>query len=249
MASHKALTFAAACALLAWAQAAAPHAAAPGGSTPGAARPQRPRAASARPAASLCRADEQVLFSCRVAAGAKLVSVCGSRRLTADEGYVQYRFGRAGAVELEFPRGLEGTQKSFRYSHYFRARVDRTELSFESGGYGYALYDYYEGDVRPAIKQAGVRVTRPGGEGQSNDLRCRGAAVSRLGLLSSVVPNDEDGGIGDQGRGAGLDAGHRARREAADHLAGNVPPNLPLSSRLISSADKDSLANLFASGD
>ena len=154
-----------------------------------------------RPPTSLCRAGEQVLFSCKVADGPKFVSVCGSNRLDAKRGYVQYRFGRVGALELEYPQGLEETQRAFRYAHYFRAQVDRTELSFERGGYKYALYDYYEGDVRPVIAEAGVRVTRPGGEGEAVEIKCRGRATSRLGLLSDVVPVEEGGELGPGGEG------------------------------------------------
>lgn len=187
------------CALLVGAQAKAPL-------TPRPAVPSSPAMSGreagggGRPQAnSLCRADEQVLFSCRVGDGPKLASVCGSRRLDAKQGYVQYRFGRAGALELEFPQEREGTQGAFRYAHYFRARVDRTELSFERGGYRYALYHYYEGDVRPAAEEAGVRVSRPGGAGEATEIRCRGRAINRLGILSSVVPNDEDSELGPGG--------------------------------------------------
>jgi hypothetical protein len=151
----------------------------------------------------LCRADEQVLFSCKVADGSKFASVCGSKRLDAKLGYVQYRFGKVGALELEFPQGIEGTQREFRYAHYFRARVDRTELSFERGGYRYSLYDYYEGDVKPVVEEAGVRVTPPGGEQKAVELRCRGRVVSRLGVLSSVVPIDEDSEVGLAAEGGG----------------------------------------------
>ena len=151
------------------------------------------------PPASLCRADEQVIFSCKVADGPKFASVCGSRRLDAQRGYVQYRFGRAGAPELVFPQGLGDTQKVFRYAHYFRAQVDRTELSFERGGYKYSLYDYYEGDVKPVIKEAGVRVTQAGSGRDVVELRCRGRAVSRLGVLLSVVPDDTASELGPGG--------------------------------------------------
>ena len=156
-------------------------------------RPRKSTSVRASRATSLCRADEQTLFSCKVA-DTKFASVCGSRRLDAKRGYVQYRFGRVGALEFEFPRAREATQRAFRYAHYFRARVDRTELSFESGGYSYVLYDYYEGDVRPVIKEAGVRVSAPGGGQEAVEIRCRSGVVSRLGLLSSVVPG-EDGDL------------------------------------------------------
>lgn len=141
------------------------------------------------PIGSLCRRDEQILFSCKVADGTKFASLCGSRSLDAKRGYVQYRFGTARALELIFPQDLKGTQNAFRYLHYFRAQVDRTEVSFESGGYRYALYDYYEGDVRPVISGAGIRVTPPGRE--PVEIKCRGKVVNRLGVLSDVVPNDE----------------------------------------------------------
>lgn len=139
------------------------------------------------------------VFSCKVADGPKFASVCGSRLLDAERGYVQYRFGRSGAPELQFPQGRVETQKAFRYAHYFRARVDRTELSFERGGYKYSLYDYYEGDVKPVVSEAGVRVIQAGGGRGAVELRCRGRAVSRLGVLSSVVPNDTDSELGPGG--------------------------------------------------
>jgi len=159
-------------------------------------RLRKPGNASRQPATSLCRIDEQVLFSCKVADGSKLISLCGSRQLVAKTGYVQYRFGKVGALELQFPQKLEDTQAAFRYAHYFRAQVDRTELRFENGAYKYALYDYYEGDVRPEIKAAGVRVTPPGKERGEVEIKCRGRAVSHLGVLSSVVPTAEDSELG-----------------------------------------------------
>ncbi len=50
--------------------------------------------AQPKPAGSLCRAPEPVLFTCAV--GAKTVSVCGQ-----EQGGAVYRFGRPGRVEIE----------------------------------------------------------------------------------------------------------------------------------------------------
>jgi hypothetical protein len=36
--------------------------------------------------------------------------------------------------------------------------MDHTEISFDSQGYRYTIYDYYEGDAKPAMAVAGVRV-------------------------------------------------------------------------------------------
>lgn len=192
---HSILSLVTACALLAGAQMKVPI-------TPGPvealspALPSHMLRGAGLPPTSLCRADEQVIFSCKVADGPKFASVCGSKRLDAERGYVQYRFGRANALELVFPQGMEDTQRAFRYAHYFRAQVDRTELSFERGGYKYSLYDYYEGDVKPVIREAGVRVAQAGSGRDVVELRCRGRAVSRLGVLSSVVPDDTDSELG-----------------------------------------------------
>ncbi len=192
---HSILSLVTACALLAGAQMKARSTPQPVESPLLALRPHMLRG-TGLPPTSLCRADEQVIFSCKVGDGSKFASICGSRRLDAERGYVQYRFGRADALELQFPQGLGDTQRAFRYAHYFRARVDRTELSFERGGYKYSLYDYYEGDVKPVIREAGVRVTPAGSGRDAVELRCRGRAVSRLGVLSSVVPNDTESELG-----------------------------------------------------
>ncbi len=196
---HSILSLVTACALLAGAQLKARLTSQPVESSSSPALRLHMLRSGGLPPTSLCRADEQVIFSCKVADGSKFASICGSKRLDAEQGYVQYRFGRADSLELEFPQGLRDTQRAFRYAHYFRAQVDRTELSFERGGYKYSLYDYYEGDVKPVVKEAGVRVTLAGGGRDAVELPCRGRAVSRLGVLSSVVPNDTKSELGPGG--------------------------------------------------
>jgi len=56
----------------------------------------------ASPAATLCHPDEQIVFNCTVKSG-KIVSLCRSPELTQHQGVLHYRFGRPGAVELQFP--------------------------------------------------------------------------------------------------------------------------------------------------
>ncbi|MGZ8530498.1 MAG: hypothetical protein ACXW6J_07640 [Candidatus Binatia bacterium] len=53
---------------------------------------------------SLCRAEEQIIFTCVAAGSAKFASLCGSRLLDHRRGYLQYRYGNPGAIELQFPR-------------------------------------------------------------------------------------------------------------------------------------------------
>src|SRR2546421_12830346 len=52
---------------------------------------------------TLCDRNERVIFSCPIKHPAKIVSVCASKILTSDRGYLQYRFCFPGKVELEVP--------------------------------------------------------------------------------------------------------------------------------------------------
>ncbi len=79
---------------------------------------------------TLCAKDERVIFSCPVKKPARIVSVCASKDLTSERGYLQYRFGLPGKIELEFPKDRKGTQEKFHYTHYFRAQFDMTSINF-----------------------------------------------------------------------------------------------------------------------
>ena len=141
---------------------------------------------------TLCRQGETVLFSCPVKDGRTIVSLCGSKDLTAQEGYLQYRFGRAGHIELEFPAQRQETQKRFRYAQYSRYQVNRVAVSFQRAGYTYALFDSYEGDTLPKTHQQGIQVTPSGGARKEVTFICRGAASGNLYSLSSILPCDKD---------------------------------------------------------
>src|SRR5688500_5940508 len=52
---------------------------------------------------TLCAKTERVIFACVLRRPAKIVSVCASKDLTRDTGYVQYRFGSPAKIELEYP--------------------------------------------------------------------------------------------------------------------------------------------------
>lgn len=50
---------------------------------------------------SLCKRDEVAIFSCNL--GSKVVSLCASPDLAEAAGTMSYRFGKKGAIELEYP--------------------------------------------------------------------------------------------------------------------------------------------------
>ncbi len=138
---------------------------------------------------SLCNTDEKIIFSCTIKENAKTVSLCSSRELTKERGYLQYRFGRPGKIELEFPKSREKTQQSFKYSHYFRAQVDLTEISFTSNNYQYSVFSDYNGEERPARSVQGVTVTAP--DGKEVTLTCRGRAKADYSNLGDVFGTEE----------------------------------------------------------
>lgn len=138
---------------------------------------------------TLCENTEKIVFSCTIRRPAKIVSLCSSKELTKGRGYLQYRFGLPGKIELEFPKQREQTQSAFKYSHYFRAQFDQTEISFSQEGYEYAIFDDYNGEQKPAQHDQGVRITP--NTGKEVTLSCRGKARAQYGDLAEVFPEPE----------------------------------------------------------
>jgi len=140
---------------------------------------------------TLCTKGEVVVFSCPLKNSTKIVSLCSSTKFTKSDGYMQYRFGLPAKVELKFPNDRAQSQKSFQYSHYFRAQVDLTEISFSSSGYTYTVFDSYNGEEKPPVSDQGVTVTPSDGKKEVT-LNCRGRAQANLGNLGDVFENTSD---------------------------------------------------------
>ena len=138
-------------------------------------------------AGSLCQRDEKVVFSCTVSKAAKIVSLCASKQLTKEQGYLQYRFGLPDKIELEYPKQRGRPQDAFEYSHYFRAQFDQTEISFSLNGYEYSVVDDYNGEQKPAQHSQGVTITPPNSDKQVV-LSCRGRAQAQYADLTDVFP-------------------------------------------------------------
>jgi hypothetical protein len=137
---------------------------------------------------SLCRHDEAVVFSCPVQDGPTLVSLCMTPQLTLRTGYIQYRFGQVGSVELEFPEHRHATQAQFRFAQSSSARGEQVAVSFETQGSTYTLFDYAAGVGTPRVHQQGLQVTVPGVPPQTHTLVCRRPALGSLRSLRTVFP-------------------------------------------------------------
>ncbi len=143
-------------------------------------------------APTLCQSSEVVAFSCEVGRSHKIVSLCASADLSAERGSLTYRFGLPGHIELEFPRaGTQSSAKQFRQAHYFRYQTDRTEVTFKLGEYSYAVFSYFEADLKPDTMQ-GVRVTR--GKKEST-LSCSSQATANFSSVEAAVPCDSENAL------------------------------------------------------
>ncbi|HEY3104903.1 MAG TPA: hypothetical protein VGJ69_15060 [Pyrinomonadaceae bacterium] len=140
---------------------------------------------------TLCARDERVIFACLLKQPAKIVSVCASKNLTSETGYLQYRFGLPEKIELEFPKDRAGTQQKFEYSHYFRARVDLTEINFTVNGVNYSVFDDYQGEEKPAFSEQGIAINWPDTGKKEVRLTCRTKPKADYTDLQAVLASPQ----------------------------------------------------------
>jgi len=132
-------------------------------------------AAPAGPAPSLCESAEEILFSCH--AGKKIISICASKDLARDRGYLQYRFGLPAKIELSVPADRSVPPAS---------SVTAGDLMFSGGGGSYLRFKAagYEYVVYTAVgkgwgEKDGVAVERDGK--RLSHVSCTDEPVSELG--------------------------------------------------------------------
>lgn len=141
--------------------------------------------------ASLCAQGESVVWSCEIGKDRKLASICSSKDLDRTRGYVQYRFGRAGQIELEFPRERVGTQSAFKYSRYTRPLVTYLKLEFFNDGVSYTISDDSSDEEKPARRDAAITVKHSDVNAKETTLRCRRPVAGSLMKLEDVVERED----------------------------------------------------------
>jgi hypothetical protein len=141
---------------------------------------------------SLCSPGERVVFSAFAEGSNKLVSICSSRHLDSRRGYLQYRFGRPGKVELQFPPGRQHTQRAFTYTRYTRPLVTYLTLTFTTNNHRYSIHEDSDAEFKPASSAAYITVAPPRKRtDDSTDLtiQLRGKVKGSLISLEDVVLN------------------------------------------------------------
>ncbi|MGR9088832.1 MAG: hypothetical protein ACU841_17450 [Gammaproteobacteria bacterium] len=147
---------------------------------------------SALAADGLCLDQEQVIFSCQTNKSSKYLSVCASEHLNRSDSYVQYRFGAHDRIELQFPTEKKGSIRQFRYTHYFRFQVERSELSFTIPPYRYAVFHDYEGESGHPETMQGITVSKSAAQGTATTILCLNPAINQLHRLEESVPCDRE---------------------------------------------------------
>jgi hypothetical protein len=97
-------------------------------------------ATSSSLAASHCEKSEVTIWSCR--AGSKLYSLCASRHLDRQNGYLEYRAGKPRFIEFRFP--APGVRPSEAF--HFGLLAHGASLSFENGAYAYDISEDLKGE-------------------------------------------------------------------------------------------------------
>lgn len=131
---------------------------------------------------SLCKTGEKSFFACQTNKN-KAISLCG------DGSALQYRFGKPEKIELAYPDNSSVGYQKFTYFHYFRPRVDRTEIRFNNKGVDYILFEYLDGESERKYQQyRGVTVLI---DGKEFAIHCTGRHESSLYELQDKLPNDD----------------------------------------------------------
>jgi hypothetical protein len=128
-----------------------------------------------------CTADEVTYFSCPVRGRGKVVSVCGG------PGWMQYRFGPLGRLELVFPSAKSGSLQQFRGEYHYHRELgqEASVLSFNTNGVDYAVTQV-EGDSR----FVGVVVSP--GKRKTTRLPCRNdQATGNLEQALDLLPAEQ----------------------------------------------------------
>jgi hypothetical protein len=137
---------------------------------------------------SHCTADEDVVFTCKT--GKKLLSVCASKDLTANTGFIQYRFGPKGKPEMNLKEPAEHPSAfTAAAAVSFAGAAYENHIRFNGGDHNYVVY---EGEGEGWIR-AGVVVEKNGKTIANISCKDGMSAASKLGadfFAKAGIPED-----------------------------------------------------------
>jgi len=131
-----------------------------------------------------CTAAEQVILSCEIEGKAgKVLSLCASKEVTATTGWMAYRFGALGAVELEVPSTPAPPPATFAYATESEGpQISHSTWTFTNEGHTFVVHDsFFHGE-----QENGLTITLP--DGREVPLSCTQPAINHFGALYALYP-------------------------------------------------------------
>jgi hypothetical protein len=94
--------------------------------------------------ASLCTLQEETVFACTLK-NLKAVAVCASHPPDASPGYLQYRFGKSGKVEINVPEKVDSGEwrKQFKAKRLWYSAGGGNYLRVDRGQYAYVVFSAF----------------------------------------------------------------------------------------------------------
>lgn len=90
---------------------------------------------------TLCANNENIVMSCAIEGENKIASICASKGITNQSGYVYYAFGVFDKPELIFPNDKSPPGDRFRRTHlFFAGATGGVAYSFANNGWKYIFY-------------------------------------------------------------------------------------------------------------
>lgn len=122
---------------------------------------------------SLCGADEETVFACRMQTNKKIVSLCATQASTGARRFY-YAYGRPSSVELRYPSG-EPRSNAFSRTHLgFMGNTGGYAYGFKNGAYKYILYSV---SGARGYEESGLIVQRDGNIRALQDMHCQQSSV------------------------------------------------------------------------
>ena len=114
-----------------------------------------------------------------------MVSVCTSKNFNAKRGYIQYRYGRPGKVELQYPKSRKRSHSAFIFYASLKRGIEYAELSFSNGKRNYDVFEQSDFNQEEPVETQGVSVKLP--SGKNIDINCVKPPKDSISSLEDLV--------------------------------------------------------------
>jgi hypothetical protein len=131
-----------------------------------------PSAAYASSVRTQCSAGETVVFSCST--GTRILSLCASKDVGKNTGYMQYRYGTADKLELIYPAKPQPPKGLFTPGNLAFSGGGGSYVQFKKGAYTYTVFTAIGNWAADGGKATAEGVAVKNGDKEVVNFPCRG---------------------------------------------------------------------------